>query len=72
MHNSSWYLTALFLKNDQMIDANCKMSVTNVTGSEAIYLDQGNWAAVTMEPDQMEISCNSQRHVISIEPLLTW
>ena len=54
-----------------MIDENYKMSVTNVTGSEATYLNQCNWAAVTMEPDQIEISYNSHRHVISIEPPLT-
>ena len=67
---SGWCLTALFLTNDKMIGANCKMSVTNVTGSGAIYLQQGKWAVITIEPDQMEISCNSHRHVISIEPLL--
>ena len=54
-----------------MIDTNCRMSLTNVGGSQAIYLDQGNWAVATVEPDQMEISCNSHRHVIIIEPPLT-
>ena len=47
------------------------MSLTNVTGSQATYLDQGNWAVTTVEPDQMEISCSSHRHVITIEPTLT-
>ena len=54
-----------------MIETNCRMSLTNVTGSQAIYLDQDNWAVVTVEPDQMESSCNSHRHVITIEPPLT-
>ena len=67
---SGWCLTGLFLKKDKMIDSNCKMSVTNATGSKATYLDQGNWAVVIMVPDQMEISCSSHRHVISIEPPL--
>ena len=53
-----------------MIETNCRMSLTNVTGSQAIYLDQGNWAVATVEPDQMEISCNSHSHVITIEPPL--
>ena len=44
------------------------MSLTNVTGSQAIYLDQDKWAIATVEPDQMEISCNSHRHVIMTEP----
>ena len=47
------------------------MSVTNVTGSEAIYLDLCNWAVLTIELDEMEISCNSHRHGISIKPSLT-
>ena len=47
---------ALFLKNDELINENCEMSVSNVTSLEAIYLDEGNWAIATMEPDQMEIT----------------
>ena len=47
------------------------MSLTNVTGSQAIYLDQGYWAVATVEPDQMELSCHSHSHVITIEPPLT-
>ena len=71
MHSSGWCLTFLFLKNDRIIETNCRMSLTNVSDSQAIYLDQGNWAVATVEPDQMEISCHSHRHVITIEPPLT-
>ena len=71
MYNSGWCLTDLLFKNDKILDVNCKISVTNETGSEAIYIDQGNWIVASMEPDQMEISCNSQVHVISIELSLT-
>ena len=71
MHSSGWCLTSPFLKNDRMIETNCRMSLTNVTGPQAIYLDQGNWAVAFVEPNQMEISCNSHRHVITIEPPLT-
>ena len=71
MHSSGWCLTSLFLKNNRMIETNCRMSLINVSGSQAIYLDQCNWAVATVEPDQMEISCNSPRYVITIEPLLT-
>ena len=42
-----------------------------VTNPEAIYLDEGNWAIVTVEPDQMEIKCTAQKHVISLNPPLT-
>ena len=44
------------------------MSVSNVNGPEAIYLDKGNWAIANMEPDQMEISRTTQKHVISLNP----
>ena len=64
-------LTALFLRNDELIDENCEMSVSNVTSPEAIYLDEGNWAIATVEPDQMEITCTAQKHVISLNPPLT-
>ena len=47
------------------------MSVSNVTSPEAICLDEGNWAIATVEPDQMEITCTTQKHVISLNPPLT-
>ena len=71
MQTSKWCLTALFLKNDELINENCEMSVSNVTSPEAIYLDEGNWAIATVEPDQMEITCTAQKHVISLNPPLT-
>ena len=43
----------------------------SVTSPEAIYLDEGNWAIATMEPDQMEIRCTAQKHVISLNTPLT-
>ena len=71
MQTSKWCLVALFLKNDELININCEMSVSNVNGPEAIYLDKGNWAIASMEPDQMEISCTTQKHAISLSPPLT-
>ena len=71
MQTSKWCVTALFLKNDDLINENCEMSVSNVTGPEAIYLDEGNWAIATVESDQMEITCTAQKHVVSLNPPLT-
>ena len=71
MQISKWHLTALFLKNDELVNENCEMSVSNVTSPEAIYLDEGNWAIATVEPDQMEITCTAQKHVILLNPPLT-
>ena len=71
MQDSSLCVFALFLKNDELIKEKCELSVTNITSPEAIYLDQGNWAIASMEPDQMEITCTAQKHVISVNPPLT-
>ena len=71
MQASKWCLTALFLKNDDLINANCEMSVSNVTQPEAIYLDEGHWAIASMEHDKMEITCTTQKHVVSLNPPLT-
>ena len=68
MQTSKWCLTVLFLKNDELINENCEMSVSNVTSPEAIYLDEGNWAIATVEPDQMEITCTAQKPCNFIEP----
>ena len=51
MQTSKWCLTALFMKNDELINENCEMSVSDITSPEAIYLDEGNWAIATVEPD---------------------
>ena len=49
-------LTALFLKDKNKIQNQCKLAVTNITGPQANYLDQGNWAISVTEPTQMEIN----------------
>ena len=41
---SNWCLVAMFLKENNRINKDCKLSVTNITGPQAIYLDQGLWA----------------------------
>ena len=71
MHTSKWCLTALYLRNDELINQNCELNVSNVTSSEAIYLDEGHWAIATMKSDQMEVTCTAQKHVVSLNPPLT-
>ena len=46
------------------------MSVTNVIGPEAVYLDKGRCTISAVEPDQVEISCNSHRHIVCLSPPL--
>ena len=71
MYTSKWCLTALYLKNDDLISQNCELHVSNVTSPEAIYLDEGHWAISTMTNDQMEITCTAHKHVVSLNPPLT-
>ena len=71
MHYSNLCITSLFLKNDDLINENCEMNISNVTSPEAIYLDDGNWAIATMNSDQMEITCTDQKHVVSLNPPLS-
>ena len=71
MQTSSWCLTALFLKDEELINQNCALSVINLTSPQAIYLDEGNWAIAIMKNDQMEITCTAQKHVVSLNPPLT-
>ena len=47
----------MFLKENNRINKDCKLSVTNITGPQAIYLDQGLWAISVEKPTQMEIRC---------------
>ena len=42
-----------------------------MTNPEAIYLDEGHWAIATLKSDQMEVTCTTQKHVVSLNPPLT-
>ena len=56
-------LTALLLKDNNKIQNQCKLAVTNLTGAQTNYLDQGNWAISVTEPTQMEIKCSDHTHI---------
>ena len=64
-------LTALFLKDNNKIQNQCKLAVTNITGPQANYLDQGNWAISITEPIQMEIKCSDHTHIKTLQPPIT-
>ena len=53
--NSKWCILFCYLKNNKKIVKNCRVDVNNITGSQAIYLDQGLWAITDNEPIEMEI-----------------
>ena len=61
-------LTALFLKDNNKIQNQCKLAVTNITGPQVNYLYLGNWAICAMEPTQMEFKCSDHTHIKTLQP----
>ena len=41
---SQWCVTALFFKDNNKISNHCRLTLHNITGPQAHYLDQGLWA----------------------------
>ena len=58
MQSYKMCITSLFLKDEIAIDVNCEIKVTNITGPLASYLDEGTWAIVTTDTEQMEVTCS--------------
>ena len=71
IYYSNWCLVAMFLKENIRINKDCKLSVTNFTGPQAIYLDQRLWAISVEKPTQMEIRCPKVTQVKSLKPPIT-
>ena len=61
----------MFLKQDNRMNKDCQLTVTNITGPQTIYLDQGLWAISVDKPTQMEIRCPKVTQVISLIPPIT-
>ena len=64
-------LTALFLKDNNKIQNQRKLTVTNITGPKANYLDQGYWTIPMTEPTQMKIKCSDHTHIKTLQPPIT-
>ena len=56
-------LTVIFFRDNNKINKQCKLAITNITGPQASYLDQANWAIYVKVPTQMEIRCTDYTHV---------
>ena len=69
---SKWCLVAMFLKQDIRVNKDCQLSVTNISGPQAIYLDQGSWTISVEKPTQMEIRCPQVTQVKSLKPPITF
>ena len=65
-------LVATFLKQNDRINKVCKLAVANITGPQAIYLDQGLWAISIDKSTQMEIRCPKVTQVKSLKPPITF
>ena len=65
-------LVAMFLKQNDRINKDCQLAVTNITGPQAIYLDQGLWAISIDKSTQMEIRCPKVTQVKSLKPPITF
>ena len=57
---SNWSLVAMFLKENNRINQECKLSVTNITG--------GLWAISVEKATQIEIRCPKVTQVKSLKP----
>ena len=68
VHYSKLCLVAMFLKQNDTMNTDCQLAVTNITGPQAIYLDQGLWAISIDKPTEMEIRCAKVTQVKSLKP----
>ena len=68
---SQWCVTALFSKDNDKIDNYCRLTLSNITGPQANYLDQGLFAISVEEPVLMEVKCEDHSHVKTLEPPFT-
>ena len=62
----------MFLKQNIKVNKDCQLSVTNISGPQVIYLDQGSWAISVEKPTQMEIRCPKVIQVKSLKPPVTF
>ena len=69
---NQWYITAMFFKDNDKISTYCKVAINNITGPQASYLDQGHWAISIEKPTPMEIKCEDQSHVKTLQPPITF
>ncbi len=65
-------LAALYLKQNNRIEQNCHLTVSNITGPQATYLDKGTWAISLESVTTMEIRCTEHTHVKTLQPPLTF
>ena len=65
----TWCVYALFIDDEERIKRDCKYSVTKVSGNRSISLGY-LWAVSSIKPEQLQVRCLEETHVIEIEPPL--
>ena len=66
----TWHVYALFIDDEERIKRDCTYSVTKVLGNKAISLGGYLWAVSSIKPEQLQVRCLEETHVIEIEPPL--
>ena len=61
---------SLYKRNPTEIDTNCKISLTSQPMSEAINLDQNQWAVAMLKPETLEIKCRLKTSYVKVQPPL--
>ena len=68
---SQWCVTAMFFKDNDKINSHCRLTLYNITGSWAHYLDQGMWAISVETSIPMEIKFKNHSHIRTLQPIFT-
>ena len=69
---NQWCVTAMFFKENDKISTYCTVSIHNINGPQANYLDQGLWAISVETPIPVEIKCEDHSHVKTLQPPITF
>ena len=72
MDTNQWCVTAMFFKDNGKISNYCSVTMHNITGPQAICLDQGLWAISVETPIPMEIKCDDHSHEKTLQPPITF
>ena len=69
---NQWCVTAMSFKDNDKMSTYCKVSMYNITGLQANYLDQGLWSISVVTPIPMEIQCGDHNHVKTLQTPITF
>ena len=65
-----WCIYALFLEDESRINRDCSYSVQKVDGNRAISLGGFLWALSSTTPEQLQVCCLEETHVVEVQPPL--